>query len=99
MSRARDSILTAAKELFYAGGTRAVGVDAVIARSGVAKATLYNHFPTKDALIVAYLDGRPTSWRREQVPPAGPALHELARYLWPAYGEALTWSSTRVRVR
>jgi len=65
MSRARDSILTAAKELFYAGGTRAVGVDAVIARSGVAKATLYNHFPTKDALIVAYLDGVDEVWRAE----------------------------------
>jgi AcrR family transcriptional regulator len=42
--------------LFYAKGIRAVGVDLIIAESGVAKATFYKHFPAKDDLVVAYLD-------------------------------------------
>ncbi len=52
---ARERILTAAGELFYEHGFHSVGIDLVIRRSGVAKATLYRHFPTKDDLIVAYL--------------------------------------------
>lgn len=52
---ARDKILAAAGSLFYRYGFRAVGVDTVIDASGVAKMTLYKHFPSKDALIVAYL--------------------------------------------
>ena len=51
----RERILRTASELFYREGTRAVGVDLVVARSGVAKTTLYRHFPTKDALIEAFL--------------------------------------------
>ncbi len=54
-SPARDRILDTACALFYAQGLRAVGVDLLIARSGVAKATFYKHFPSKDDLIVAYL--------------------------------------------
>ncbi len=42
-------------ELFYANGFGAVGVDRIIAEAGVAKATLYRHFRTKDELVVAYL--------------------------------------------
>lgn len=53
---ARDRILDTAFALFYARGTRAVGVDLIIAESGVAKATFYKHFPAKDELVVAYLD-------------------------------------------
>ncbi len=58
--------------------------------------------PRLDAVveaIVAHLDGRAPSWRREQDPPVRAVGHELARYLLPAYGEALTRSSGRVRVR
>ncbi|MGL4610741.1 MAG: TetR/AcrR family transcriptional regulator, partial [Trueperaceae bacterium] len=45
-----------ATRLFYQQGFRAVGIDTIIAESGVAKMTLYKHFPSKDDLIVAYLE-------------------------------------------
>ena len=53
---ARERILDTAFRLFYARGIRAVGVDLIIAESGVAKATFYKHFPAKDDLVLAYLD-------------------------------------------
>lgn len=55
---ARDRILATADDMFYRDGIRAVGVDTVIAASNVAKTTLYRHFPSKDDLVVAYLEGR-----------------------------------------
>ncbi|WP_454050230.1 TetR/AcrR family transcriptional regulator [Cellulomonas sp. Marseille-Q8402] len=48
-------ILAAGAGLFYADGIRAVSADRVIAAAGVSKVTFYRHFPTKDALVVAYL--------------------------------------------
>ncbi|GAA3757563.1 TetR/AcrR family transcriptional regulator [Micromonospora maritima] len=59
---ARDRILDTAFRLFYAYGPRGVGVDTVIAESGVAKATLYKHFPRKDDLVLAYLDKVDQAW-------------------------------------
>ena len=55
---ARERILDSAYELFSTYGVRAVGVDDVILRAAVAKATLYRHFPSKDALVLAFLDRR-----------------------------------------
>jgi AcrR family transcriptional regulator len=55
---ARDRLLAAADELFYEGGIHTVGIDRVIERAGVAKATLYDTFGSKDALICAYLEAR-----------------------------------------
>ena len=52
----RDRILNTARELFYREGVRAVGVDTVVARSGVAKTSLYRWFSSKDALIAAVLE-------------------------------------------
>jgi AcrR family transcriptional regulator len=52
----RDRILDTATELFYRNGYQAVGIDTIIARSGVAKMTLYRHFASKDDLIAAYLE-------------------------------------------
>ncbi len=52
----RDRILNTARELFYRHGVQAVGVDTVVAQSGVAKTSLYRWFPSKDALIVAVLE-------------------------------------------
>jgi AcrR family transcriptional regulator len=52
---ARERLLSTARKLFYAEGPRAVGIDRVLAESGVAKMTLYRHFGSKDELIVACL--------------------------------------------
>jgi AcrR family transcriptional regulator len=52
----RARILTTARELFYREGARSVGVDTVVAQSGVAKTSLYRWFPSKDALIGAVLE-------------------------------------------
>jgi AcrR family transcriptional regulator len=54
-SKARQRILEAADRLFYRDGIRAVGIDRIIAAAGVAKMTLYTHFPSKDDLILAVL--------------------------------------------
>ena len=54
-SSARQRLLETARDLFYHEGIRSVGVDTIVERSGVGKATLYRHFPTKDDLIAAYI--------------------------------------------
>ncbi len=73
---ARERLLNAANELFYAEGVHTVGIDRVIDRAGVAKASLYNTFGSKDELIRAYLGGRHER-RRERM------LRGLARYDTP----------------
>jgi AcrR family transcriptional regulator len=60
----RERILTAAYELFSRRGIRAVGTDEVIARAGVARATLYRHFATKNDLVLAVLVRREEVWTR-----------------------------------
>ena len=55
---ARDRLLAAADELFYAEGVHTVGIDRVFEHAGVAKASLYSSFGNKDGLIRAYLEGR-----------------------------------------
>lgn len=64
---ARERILRAAYELFSRRGIRAVGVDEVIERSSVAKATLYRHFRTKNDLVIAFLERRQQVWTRDMV--------------------------------
>ncbi len=59
---ARRRILEAATELFYQQGVRATGINAIIAASGVAKATFYRHFPSKDSLVVAWLRQPESRW-------------------------------------
>jgi AcrR family transcriptional regulator len=55
---ARARLLAAASELFYAEGVQSVGIDRVIEHAGVAKATLYSAFGSKDGLVRAYLQAR-----------------------------------------
>jgi len=52
----RDKILETASDLFYKQGIRAVGVDLVVEKAGVAKTSLYRHFGTKDDLVAAFLE-------------------------------------------
>jgi len=59
----RQRILSAAAHLFCHRGFAATGVDAVVARAGTAKATLYKHFPSKDDLIAAVLEAEGAAWR------------------------------------
>jgi AcrR family transcriptional regulator len=62
---ARDRVFAVAADLFYRRGIRAVGVEEIVTRAGVAKISLYRNFPSKDALIVAYLENRNAEfWRR-----------------------------------
>jgi AcrR family transcriptional regulator len=61
---ARDRILDTAYELFSRHGTRAVGVDRIIAECGIAKMTLYRNFPSKDDLILAFLERRGERWTK-----------------------------------
>ena len=60
---ARERLLNAATELFYAEGVHTVGIDRVIEHAGVAKATLYSAFGSKDELIRAYLTRRYEGWQ------------------------------------
>src|SRR5712691_6633633 len=68
-----ERILAAADKLFYTQGIRAVGVDAVAAEARVSKRTLYNHYPSKDALIAAYLTAR----FKHIAPSAAPARAQI----------------------
>jgi AcrR family transcriptional regulator len=64
---ARERILHSAYDLFARRGIRDVGIDEIIERAGVAKATLYRHFPSKDALVLAFLERREQLWTRDFV--------------------------------
>src|ERR1700746_474555 len=55
---ARERLLAAANELFYNEGVHTVGIDRIIEQAGVAKASLYNTFGSKDELVRAYLETR-----------------------------------------
>ena len=73
---ARERLLAAANELFYREGVHTVGIDRVIEQAGVAKASLYNTFGSKDELVRAYLDGRYAEM-------AGHITRALGRYRTP----------------
>jgi AcrR family transcriptional regulator len=59
---ARSRILAAASDLFLTEGIPGSGVDLLVERSGVAKATFYRHFPSKDDVVVAWLQGPEARW-------------------------------------
>ena len=70
----KERIVDAASDLFYAQGLRAVSADKIIERAGITKVTFYRHFPTKDDLIVAYLERR-AAWERLVILAAIEASH------------------------
>ena len=81
----RERILEIAAEMFYRDGIRAVGIDAIIARSGVAKMSLYRNFPSKDALVTAWLEDRNRAfwqrWDRAEASCAGDPRAQLGAIL------------------
>ncbi|MEV6591911.1 TetR/AcrR family transcriptional regulator [Streptomyces acidicola] len=92
-STAGERLLETASALFYAQGIGAVGVDAVVAQSGVSKPTLYAQFGSKDGLIAAVLDRR--RWTRQEAltdflagVSSGPEEKLLAVFDWLALGHA-----------
>jgi len=66
----RERLIDCASELFYAEGIRAISADRIIAGVGTTKATFYRHFPTKDDLVLAYLQGK-ADWERAAITAAG----------------------------
>jgi AcrR family transcriptional regulator len=89
---ARDRILRAASELFYRDGIWASGVDALIERANVAKATFYRHFPSKDDLILAWLRGPDARWMDWVIPETQRRAKEPLQQLvvfWDVLGDWL----------
>jgi AcrR family transcriptional regulator len=89
-SAARERILDAASAAFYRQGIRAVGVDAVVESAGVAKATLYRHFRSKDDLVEAFLLRRDLRWRawlEEAVERLAPSPADRPLAVFDALGE------------
>ena len=94
----RERILECASALFYRQGVRAVGVDLVVERAGVAKTSLYRHFRTKDDLVVAFLEREDvdfwTTWDGVAAKHANDPAVELAAHMhW--IGERLSRSNYR----
>jgi AcrR family transcriptional regulator len=75
----KERILATADRLFYLRGIRAVGVDTIAAEIGISKRTLYNHFPSKDELIAAYLRRRFTQAPASDKPPVEQILGTFDR--------------------
>src|SRR5258706_3688072 len=75
----KERILETADRLFYLQGIRAIGVDTIAAEVGISKRTLYNHFPSKDALISAYLGRRFVTPGASDKPPAEQILGTFDR--------------------
>ena len=91
MTGARQRILDTAYDLFSRHGVRAVGVDRIVAESGVAKMSLYRHFPSKDALVLSFLQEREQRWTKDwlgaevEARAAAPAQRMLA--IFDVFGE------------
>jgi len=90
---ARQRILDVATDLFYREGIRAIGVDTIVARSGVAKMSLYRAFPSKDELVAAFLaaaDQRYWAWWDGVVGRHPDAPREQLRALFRAVAKKTT---------
>jgi AcrR family transcriptional regulator len=81
----REAVLDAAERLFYTRGVQAVGMAEVRTASGVSLKRLYQLFPSKDALLLAFLDRRDVAWRgRLAAYVAGRGNEPLAVFDWLA---------------
>jgi AcrR family transcriptional regulator len=88
---ARERILETAYELFSRHGIRAVGVDRIVETSGVAKMSLYRHFPSKDDLVLAFLQEREerwtNAWLRAEVERRADTPNERLLAIFDVFGE------------
>ncbi len=78
---ARERLLASASRLFHERGINATGIDLVVREAGVAKASLYNNFASKEALVVAYLEHELDGWivgARAQDDPLAPSTERVA---------------------
>jgi AcrR family transcriptional regulator len=91
-SDVRQRILATATDLFYRQGVRAVGIDEVIAKAAVAKASLYRHFRTKDELIAAFLEREDEEFWEQWGAVALPAFPDAEREL----AAILRWIGERI---
>jgi len=84
--RARSRALDVASELFYRSGVRAIGMEQIVTTSGIAKTTIYRHFPTKDALVAAFLEREDrlfwAQWESEIANQPSPAAQLQALCAW-----------------
>jgi AcrR family transcriptional regulator len=95
---ARERILETARDSFYREGIRAVGVDTLIARSGVAKMSFYRSFRSKDELVCAYLDSEAAEywrWWDVVVRPHARAPRKQLRALFAATADKATSADFR----
>lgn len=86
----RQHILQVAGGLFYHQGFRAIGVDTIVEQSGIAKMTLYRYFPSKDDLIVAYLEDSNANfweWWEQAISPYPGAPRDQLIALYEAVGK------------
>ena len=88
---ARERIVDTAYDLFSRHGIRAVGVDTIAAEAGVAKMTLYRHFPSKDDLVLDFLSRREerwtNGWLRAEVEQRAPGGAERLLAIFDVFGE------------
>jgi AcrR family transcriptional regulator len=86
-----EKVLSSAARLFYANGVRAVGVEWIVADSGVAKTSLYRHFKTKDELVTAFLEQEDREFWQQWDEVAGGAANARQELL-----DLLAWIGKRV---
>lgn len=87
-----EKVLTTACRLFYANGVRAVGIEWIVAESGVAKTSLYRHFQTKDDLVAAFLEREDREfWQQWEVAVAGSQANARAELM-----NLMEWIGKRV---
>lgn len=92
-SETRNKIIQTASELFYKKGYNLTGINEIIAESGIAKATLYSHFKSKEDLLVAYLDMKDTALLKDikafcnSKPEGNARLLAVLEFLIPFFNE------------
>ncbi|SFS46281.1 transcriptional regulator, TetR family [Sulfitobacter marinus] len=94
---ARDRLLNAAAVLFYNDGIAATGIDAITARAGVAKQSLYNNFASKSDLVTTYIEQRHDEWLALYAARAAAAHHpkDIIIAVFDAYDDHATFAYER----